>query len=159
PLQLLLLGNRAGSLHLRWTPRRKEHPTQCHVSARHVFRQLAEPVFEDALHTGALLVSAGAVDELPVPALISRVYPAGAELTQDQAARLAAVRATLPDSNLKKRPGPVLVSAPGFDIDWESAHQTDATFRLVPDLPIVGRVVDLEGKTVAGATVAVHDVH
>jgi RNA polymerase sigma factor (sigma-70 family) len=55
-------------------------------------------------------------------------------------------------------PRHVLVVAPGFGMDWESEHQTDATFHLVPDLPIVGRVVNLEGKPVAGATVAVHDV-
>jgi hypothetical protein len=52
----------------------------------------------------------------------------------------------------------VVVSAPGFGVDWESDRQTDAIFRLVPDLPITGRVIDLQGKPVAGATVAVHDV-
>src|SRR5262249_57799637 len=32
-------------------------------------------------------------------------------------------------------------------------------FRLVPDLPITGRVIDLQGKPIADALVVVHDIH
>jgi hypothetical protein len=44
-------------------------------------------------------------------------------------------------------------------VDWLSEPGADAVFHLVPDLPITGRVLDLQGKPVAGATVAVQDVH
>jgi RNA polymerase sigma factor (sigma-70 family) len=58
-----------------------------------------------------------------------------------------------------RNPRPVVASAPGFGIDWVMEPRDDAVFHLVPDLPITGKVIDLEGKPVAGATVAVSDVH
>ena len=58
-----------------------------------------------------------------------------------------------------RNPRQVVASAPGFGLDWISEPREDAVFRLVPDQPIAGRVIDLQGKPVAGATVAVHDVH
>ncbi|HJT78308.1 MAG TPA: carboxypeptidase regulatory-like domain-containing protein, partial [Gemmataceae bacterium] len=58
-----------------------------------------------------------------------------------------------------RNPRQVVASAPGFGVDWVSEPRNDAVFRLVPDLPITGRVIDLQGKPVAGATVAVHNVH
>jgi protocatechuate 3,4-dioxygenase beta subunit len=77
------------------------------------------------------------------------------QLTSDHEGKFT-LRVPRPRTGIKPRQ--VVVAASGFGIDWESEHQTDATFHLVPDLPIVGRVVNLEGKPVAGATVAVHDV-
>jgi RNA polymerase sigma factor (sigma-70 family) len=58
-----------------------------------------------------------------------------------------------------RNPRPVVATAAGFGMDWLSEPREDAVFRLVPDLPIQGRVIDLEGKPVAGATVAVHNIH
>jgi hypothetical protein len=37
--------------------------------------------------------------------------------------------------------------------------RADAVFKLVPDEPITGKVIDLQGKPVPGATVLVHDIH
>ncbi len=53
--------------------------------------------------------------------------------------------------------------APGFAADWagvsELAPDKPVTFRLVPDdITVRGRVVDLEGKPVVGATVSVQSV-
>jgi RNA polymerase sigma factor (sigma-70 family) len=58
-----------------------------------------------------------------------------------------------------RNPRQVVASAPGFGMDWASEPRADAVFHLVPDLPITGRVIDLQGRPVAGATVAVRDVH
>jgi len=58
-----------------------------------------------------------------------------------------------------RNPRQVVASAPGFGVDWLSEPRKDAVFRLVADQPIAGRVIDLQGKPVAGATVAVHNVH
>jgi Sigma-70, region 4 len=58
-----------------------------------------------------------------------------------------------------RNPRQVVASAPGFGLEWLSEPREDAVFRLVPDQPIAGRVIDLQGKPVAGATVAVHNVH
>jgi RNA polymerase sigma factor (sigma-70 family) len=57
-----------------------------------------------------------------------------------------------------RNPRQVVASAPGFGLDWLSEPREDAVFRLVPDEAIIGRVIDLQGKPVAGAKVAVHDV-
>ena len=57
-----------------------------------------------------------------------------------------------------RNPRQVVASAPGFGLDWLSEPREDAVFRLVPDQSITGRVIDLQGKPVAGAKVAVHDV-
>jgi hypothetical protein len=57
-----------------------------------------------------------------------------------------------------RNPRQIVASAPGFGLDWESERQENATYHLVPDLPITGRMIDLQGKPVAGATVAVADV-
>jgi RNA polymerase sigma factor (sigma-70 family) len=58
-----------------------------------------------------------------------------------------------------RNPRQIVASAPGFGLDWLSEPREDAVFRLVPDQAITGRVIDLQGKPVAGATVAVHNVH
>ena len=58
-----------------------------------------------------------------------------------------------------RNPRQVVAFAPGFGIDWLSEPREDAVFRLVPDQTITGRVIDLQGKPVVGATVAVHNVH
>src|SRR5579883_17660 len=55
----------------------------------------------------------------------------------------------------------VLASAPGFGADWvmvKADPVTTAVLRLVPDVPVTGRVVDLEGRPVAGAAVAVYEL-
>ena len=65
----------------------------------------------------------------------------------------------LPYLRQVRNPRQVVAAAPGFGVGWLSEPRTDAVFRLVPDLPITGRVIDLQGKPVAGAMVAVHDVH
>ncbi|HKB04377.1 MAG TPA: sigma-70 family RNA polymerase sigma factor [Gemmataceae bacterium] len=65
----------------------------------------------------------------------------------------------LPYPPTVRNPRQVVASAPGLGLDWLSEPRADAVFRLVPDQPITGKVVDLQGKPVAGATVAVHNVH
>jgi RNA polymerase sigma factor (sigma-70 family) len=57
-----------------------------------------------------------------------------------------------------RNPRPVVASAAGYGLDWVMEPRDDAVFRLVPDLPINGKVIDLQGKPVAGATVAVRDI-
>src|SRR5262249_5607489 len=56
-----------------------------------------------------------------------------------------------------RNPRQVVAFAPGFGIDWLSEPREDAVFRLVPDQPITSRIIDLQGKPVAGATVTVHN--
>ncbi|HKB05829.1 MAG TPA: sigma-70 family RNA polymerase sigma factor [Gemmataceae bacterium] len=58
-----------------------------------------------------------------------------------------------------RNPRQVVASAPGFGLEWLSEPREDSVFKLVPDQPITGRVIDLQGKPVAGATVAVHNIH
>jgi RNA polymerase sigma factor (sigma-70 family) len=58
-----------------------------------------------------------------------------------------------------RNPRQVVASAPGFGVDWISEPREDAVFKLVPDLPIMGRVIDLQGKPVRGASVALHNIH
>jgi RNA polymerase sigma factor (sigma-70 family) len=58
-----------------------------------------------------------------------------------------------------RNPRQVVASAPGFGVDWVSEPRDNAVFHLIPDLPITGRVIDLQGRPVAGARVAVHNVH
>ncbi len=58
-----------------------------------------------------------------------------------------------------QNPRQVVATAPGFGLDWIAEPRNDAVFHLVPDLPIAGRVIDLQGKPVAGAAVALHNVH
>ncbi len=58
-----------------------------------------------------------------------------------------------------RNPRQVVAAAPGFGVDWVSEPRDDAVFHLVPDLPITGRVIDLQGRPVAAARVAVHNVH
>ena len=65
----------------------------------------------------------------------------------------------LPYPREVRNPRQVVATAPGYGVAWLSEPRTDAVFRLVPDLAITGRVLDLQGKPVAGATVAVHNVH
>jgi RNA polymerase sigma factor (sigma-70 family) len=65
----------------------------------------------------------------------------------------------IPYPQTVRNPRQVVASAPGFGVDWISEPREDAVFRLVPDLPITGRVIDLQGKPVAGAIVAVDNVH
>jgi RNA polymerase sigma factor (sigma-70 family) len=69
---------------------------------------------------------------------------------------------SLPRPILGYRSRHVLASAPGFGVDWiEVAGEplSDATLHLTADLPIHGKLIDLQGQPVAGATVAVADVH
>src|SRR5579883_1649814 len=56
----------------------------------------------------------------------------------------------------------VLASATGLGVGWvklKADPVRDTVVRLVPDVPVTGRVIDLEGRPVAGATVDVHVVH
>jgi protocatechuate 3,4-dioxygenase beta subunit len=67
---------------------------------------------------------------------------------------------------LLERPGnqtdllPVLAVADGFGIAWALLPKPDEdlTFRLAPDQPIVGRILDTEGRPVADCTVEVREV-
>src|SRR5207253_9091276 len=65
----------------------------------------------------------------------------------------------LPRTREVRNPRQVVASAPGVGLAWLSEPRDNAEFRLVPDLPITGRVIDLQGQPVAGATVAVRDIH
>jgi RNA polymerase sigma factor (sigma-70 family) len=58
-----------------------------------------------------------------------------------------------------RNPRQVVASAPEFGLEWISEPREDAVYKLVHDHPIAGRIIDLQGKPVAGATVAVQDVH
>jgi hypothetical protein len=55
----------------------------------------------------------------------------------------------------------VIAVAPGYGPAWVSQHKpvtsVDLTLRLVPDLPIQGRILDLNGKPVAGAVLRIQD--
>jgi hypothetical protein len=67
----------------------------------------------------------------------------------------------LPPPPLGYEPRHVVATAPGFGLGWVAVAGdpiTDATVRLADDLPITGKLIDLQGKGVAGATVAVDDV-
>jgi RNA polymerase sigma factor (sigma-70 family) len=64
----------------------------------------------------------------------------------------------LPPAPEGRNPRQVVATAPGFGVDWAQEPRADAVFRLVPDLPITGRAIDLQGRPVAGAEVAVQDV-
>jgi RNA polymerase sigma factor (sigma-70 family) len=65
----------------------------------------------------------------------------------------------LPYPPTVRNPRQVVASAPGLGLDWLSEPRDDAVFRLVADAPITGRVIDLQGKPVAGATVAVANIY
>lgn len=55
-----------------------------------------------------------------------------------------------------ERGNQLIASADGFAADWADLSGTgELTLRLVPKVPIRGRVLDLEGKPVVGATVTV----
>ncbi|HJZ94231.1 MAG TPA: sigma factor-like helix-turn-helix DNA-binding protein, partial [Gemmataceae bacterium] len=58
-----------------------------------------------------------------------------------------------------RNPRQVVASAPGFGLEWLSEPREDAVIKLVPDQPIIGKVIDLQGKPVAGVTVSVHNIH
>ena len=76
-------------------------------------------------------------------------------------------RIVAPSFMLLKQKASLIAVAEGFGADWselpsvtgarlgEMHHQYERDFHLVADLPIAGRVVDVEGKPVAGAVVAV----
>jgi RNA polymerase sigma factor (sigma-70 family) len=55
---------------------------------------------------------------------------------------------------------PVFAAADGYGCVWTNLAPTanDLTLRLLPDQPITGRVLDTEGRPVAGATVRVESV-
>jgi protocatechuate 3,4-dioxygenase beta subunit len=57
-------------------------------------------------------------------------------------------------------PIPVVAGADGFGASWErvSRPDEDLTIRLVPDEPIRGRVIDTQGRPVAGAAVRVEEI-
>jgi hypothetical protein len=53
----------------------------------------------------------------------------------------------------------LVAAADGWAADWRMWKRSEETaLRLVPDVPVKGRLVDLEGKPVAGATVHVKSV-
>jgi protocatechuate 3,4-dioxygenase beta subunit len=57
----------------------------------------------------------------------------------------------------------VVAAAANLGPDWVQTHPAgkndDLTFRLVKDVPITGRVIDLEGKPVPGVTLTVQQIH
>jgi RNA polymerase sigma factor (sigma-70 family) len=57
----------------------------------------------------------------------------------------------------------VVATAANFGPDWVQPHPAgkndDLTLRLVKDVPITGRVIDLEGKPVPGVTLSVQQIH
>jgi RNA polymerase sigma factor (sigma-70 family) len=64
----------------------------------------------------------------------------------------------LPYPKTVRNPRQVIAFAPGFGIDWISEPRDNAVFHLTPDCSITGRVIDLQGRAVAGALVAVDNV-
>jgi RNA polymerase sigma factor (sigma-70 family) len=72
---------------------------------------------------------------------------------------------TIPASTLEKTArgaaGPqVMAVAPGYGCDWATVRQgSELTLRLVKDEPIRGRILDPDGKPVAGARLTVRSVH
>jgi RNA polymerase sigma factor (sigma-70 family) len=58
-----------------------------------------------------------------------------------------------------RNPRQVIASAPGYGLAWLSEPRENVLFELVPDLPIKGRVIDLQGKPVGGAKVSLHNIH
>jgi RNA polymerase sigma factor (sigma-70 family) len=56
--------------------------------------------------------------------------------------------------------GRLVALAQGFAPDWADVEpgRGDLTLKLAPDLPVRGRLIDLEGRPVAGATVGVRSV-
>jgi RNA polymerase sigma factor (sigma-70 family) len=58
--------------------------------------------------------------------------------------------------------GTIIATAPGHAPGWVSVHKADmlknVTVKLVKDVPITGRVVDLQGKPIAGVTVRVRSL-
>jgi RNA polymerase sigma factor (sigma-70 family) len=78
------------------------------------------------------------------------------QLVSDAAGRFAF---ELPRTKEVRNPRQVVASAPGFGLAWRSEPRENAEFKLVPDLPISGRVIDLQGQPVAGASVLVHNIH
>jgi RNA polymerase sigma factor (sigma-70 family) len=79
------------------------------------------------------------------------------EIASDSQGRFT-FRTSRPQPGRSPRPRQVVASAPGFGVDWVSEPRNDTVFHLLPDCPISGRVIDLQGRPVAGATVAVQDV-
>ncbi|HEX7378045.1 MAG TPA: M56 family metallopeptidase [Pirellulales bacterium] len=63
------------------------------------------------------------------------------------------------DAPLDKAPRPLLAHLPGYGVDWLSITSDDTpreiVLRLVTDNPLRGRVIDSEGRRVAGAEVTV----
>jgi RNA polymerase sigma factor (sigma-70 family) len=57
----------------------------------------------------------------------------------------------------------VIAVASGYGPDWavigDTAEDVELSLRLVPDLPLRGRILNPEGKPLAGATVRVESVH
>ena len=53
----------------------------------------------------------------------------------------------------------VVATAAGFGLGWaEPEDRKDLTVRLVPDLPIEGRIVDAHGRPLAGVKIKTHNV-
>jgi RNA polymerase sigma factor (sigma-70 family) len=81
-------------------------------------------------------------------------------LAQKTAAEDGRFRVTIRRSDLQR--GRFLIAAAkGYGLDWKEADKLgsdEVTFRLVPDLPVAGRVLDLEGRPVQGASVHVTTV-
>ena len=52
----------------------------------------------------------------------------------------------------------VVATAPGFGLGWaDPEDRKELTVRLVPDLPIEGRIVDAQGRPIAGVKVRTHN--
>jgi len=83
----------------------------------------------------------------------------GAALAGPKSGQDGRLAFALPYPPTVRNPRQVVASAPGLGLDWLSEPRDDAVFRLVADAPITGRVIDLQGKPVAGATVAVANIY
>jgi len=70
---------------------------------------------------------------------------------------------TLPDGGGVWARAYLIAHAAGFGVDWvdlnESKSSDEVTFRLLQDVPITGRVVNTEGKPVAGVSVSATSIY
>jgi RNA polymerase sigma factor (sigma-70 family) len=65
----------------------------------------------------------------------------------------------IPYPTTVKNPRHVVASAPGLGLAWLTEPRENAEFRLVADQPVSGRIIDLQGKPIASATVAVDNIY
>jgi RNA polymerase sigma factor (sigma-70 family) len=63
----------------------------------------------------------------------------------------------------KDVPNYLLAHAAGFGVDWvrqsEGERQAEVTLRLPKDVPITGRIINTEGRPVAGASVSITEIY